>query len=76
MTAREKITLRNEEKRLKAEAEQILSCKKLGIHQKTIDKMVYMFSMSKKWYDEMKQRFERQDANAERGTDLTDQSRE
>lgn len=74
MTGKEEAALREGEERLRAEAERIIVMKDLGIPQQTIGKMVDIFSISKKMYDKMKERFERRDVGAERGVNCRNQS--
>lgn len=53
-----RIQLLESEKQIREQAAQIIKAKEMGIHQQSIDKMIYWLSLSKSYYDTMKRRFE------------------
>lgn len=46
------------EKRIREQAMQIIRAKEAGIHQQSIDKMIFGLSISKAYYDDLKRRVE------------------
>lgn len=51
-------SIQEAEKHLREEAERIIKAKEIGVSQKSIDKMIALFSISKAYYDDMKRRCE------------------
>lgn len=61
MTIQQKAALRDQENIIRESLERITHCKQLGIHQKSIDKMISWAVRSKADYNNMKRRFEAND---------------
>ena len=57
MTIQQKAALRDQEKLIRESLERIAHCKRLGIRQQTIDKMISLVVRAKADYDDMKRRF-------------------
>ena len=58
ITYTREIGLKECEKSLKKEANTILLCKQLGIRQTTLDKLIFMFSVKKGYYEKLKRMVE------------------